>query len=384
MTGYLRVKHEKYYMICPFKDAQGKWRQKSKCTGLPQKGHKREAEKMLQQWQAELSAQALPSLTSGNILFLDFMRDWLKDIAAHSVKENTLEKYYVVFNRHIELYQPFWNLPLKKLTPAIIQSYYNDMVNTLSPNTIRKHHANIHSCLEYAVRLDLLPYNPAKRIVLPKKEKYQGAKVFVPDQLIELLDIFKDDPLEAVIQLTTTYGLRRSEVCGLQWSSIDFDAKTLLICHTAVKSGGKLIYSDSTKTATSRRRLPLTSSMVVYLQQLKKRQEEHKRLLGSLYTSSGYVCTKVDGSPIDPDFVTHHFQSTLKKRGLSYRFHDLRHSTVYALRKGGCDPKDIQTWLGHSDVSTTLNIYGHMMDGDMSHIGDIMDAALSTSQQATA
>jgi len=58
------------------------------------------------------------------------------------------------------------------------------------------------------------------------------------------------------------------------------------------------------------------------------------------------------------------------------RFHDLRHSVVYALRKGGCDVKDIQAWLGHSDVSTTLNVYGHVMGGDIKRLGHVMDSTL--------
>lgn len=136
-------------------------------------------------------------------------------------------------------------------------------------------------------------------------------------------------------------------------------------------------YSDSTKTATSNRKLPLTAFMRAYLQKVKAQQSESKELLGSAYQNSGFVCVYADGSPIRPDFVTPHFQRILKQGGLPViRFHDLRHSAVYALRKGGCDAKDIQTWLGHSDVSTPLNIYGHLLGGDMERLGKVMDSLL--------
>ena len=101
------------------------------------------------------------------------------------------------------------------------------------------------------------------------------------------------------------------------------------------------------------------------------------RLLGNGYTDSGYICVQKDGTPINPDFVTHHFQRVLKGSQLPVvRFHDLRHAAVYALRKGGCDAKDIQAWLGHSDITTTLNVYGHVLNGDMDRLGQVMDRLL--------
>ena len=75
--------------------------------------------------------------------------------------------------------------------------------------------------------------------------------------------------------------------------------------------------------------------------------------------------------------MTPHFQRRLREIGLPViRFHDLRHSAVYALRKGGCDAKDIQAWLGHSDITTTLNVYGHVLGGDMDKLGQVMDSLL--------
>ena len=81
--------------------------------------------------------------------------------------------------------------------------------------------------------------------------------------------------------------------------------------------------------------------------------------------------------------MTPHFQRRLKEIGLPViRFHDLRHSAVYTLRKGGCDAKDIQAWLGHSDVTTTLNVYGHVLGGDMDKLGQVMDTMLYQSAKA--
>ncbi len=248
---------------------------------------------------------------------------------------------------------------------------------------MRKHHANIHKCLDYAVRLGLIAFNPSAQVELPAKQKYTGATACTPEQLQNLLHLFRGDPLETVLMLGITYGLRRSEVCGLRWDAVDMDAGTLHICHTAVKANGRVLYSDSTKTATSNRVLPLTASMREYLGSVRERQEENKRLFGRDYTDSGYICVKPDGTPIDPDFVTHHFRRVLVANDVPIiRFHDLRHSAVNTLRKGGCDVKDIQAWLGHSDVSTTLNVYGHILQGDMVRLGNVVDAALFQAPKA--
>ena len=370
--------------VRPYVGKSGQRRQKSDSTGLPVKGNKRRAQQMLDNRLKELAQQYEPFLDDGRVLFLDFMRDWLDNVMAYKVKENTLEQYNLTFDRYISEHKPFHGLKLQDLTPPLLQSYYSEQVKAgLSPNTMRKHHANIHKCLNHAVRLGLIAFNPSAQVELPAKQKYTGATACTPEQLQDLLQLFRGDPLETVLMLGITYGLRRSEVCGLRWDAVDMEAGTLHICHTAVKANGRVLYSDSTKTSTSNRVLPLTASMREYLGSVRERQEENKRLFGRDYTDSGYICVKPDGTPIDPDFVTHHFRRVLVANDVPViRFHDLRHSAVNTLRKGGCDVKDIQAWLGHSDVSTTLNIYSHILQGDMARLGNVADAALFQAPKA--
>lgn len=383
-TGSLRVKRGIYQMVIDYQDETGKRRQKSESTGLTEKGNKRRAQQMLDKRLEEISQQYTAALGATNVLFLTFMRNWLDDVMVYKVRENTLAQYNLTFNGYIAKYKPFHGVKLKDITPALLQSYYNEQLKAgLSPNTVRKHHANIHKCLNYAVQLGLIVFNPSAQVELPAKQKYTGATICPPEQLPDLLKLFRDDVLETVLMIDVTYGLRRSEVCGLRWDAVDFEAGTLHIRHTAVVANGKVLYSDSTKTATSNRVLPLTPSMRDYLLKVKERQEKNKELLGEAYTDSGYICVKDNGVPIDPNFVTHHFLRMLKAHDFpAMRFHDVRHSVVYALRKGGCDLKAIQAWLGHSDISTTLNLYSHVMDGDMKLLGDVMDSALFQSTKA--
>ncbi len=384
-TGNLRVKRGVWQMVFEYQDPTGQRKQKSESTGLPEKGNKRRAQKMLDKRLDELSQQYTTALENRNVQFLTFMRSWLDDVVLYKVRDTTMTQYNYVFDSYIAEYKRFAGIKLQELTAALLQSYYNTQLKAgLSPNTVRKHHANIHKCLNYAVRLGMITVNPSIMTELPPKRKYQGATAYTPEQLRELLKLFQDDPLETPVELTVTYGLRRSEVCGLRWDAIDFEAGTIHVRHTAVMVKGKVTYSDSTKTATSNRVLPLTANMRIYLQVVKARQEENKKLFGNSYVDSGYVCVHPNGAPIRPDYVTPHFQRKLKEAGLPViRFHDLRHSAVYALRKGGCDAKDIQAWLGHSDITTTLNVYGHVLGGDMDKLGQVMDKVLFNAARAS-
>ena len=384
-TGSLRVKRGIYQIVIDYVDAKGQRRQKSESTGLTEKGNKRRAQAILDQRLQELERESEAALEARDQLFLSFMRSWLDEVVSHRVKANTLTQYNMVFDKYISAYKPFVGVTLHDLTPALLQSYYNTQLAAgLSPNTIRKHHANIHRCLAYAVRLDLMLYNPADRVELPKKKRYQGAQALTPAQLGEVLKAFEGDMLETVVRIAVTYGLRRSEVCGLAWDAVDFEAGTLHVCRTAMVNQGVVTYCDSTKTASSNRVLPLTPSIRDYLLKVKADQEEQRRLFGGAYIDSGLVCVKANGEPIHPNLVTHHFRLVLKKHGLPLvRFHDLRHSAVYALRKGGADAKDIQAWVGHSDVSTTLGVYGHILGNDLTRLGAVMDKVLFDQGQAS-
>ena len=121
------------------------------------------------------------------------------------------------------------------------------------------------------------------------------------------------------------------------------------------------MYSDNTKTATSNRVLPLTANMRAYLQTVKAQQEENKKLFGDAYLDSGYVCVHPNGSPIRPDYVTPHFRRKLKEAGLpAIRFHDLRHFYATAALERDESYKTLQETLGHSTITTTMDIYAHV------------------------
>jgi len=135
---------------------------------------------------------------------------------------------------------------------------------------------------------------------LPSKQRYTGATACTPEQLQDLLQLFQGDPLETVLMFSIIYGLRRSEVCGLRWDAVDMEAGTLHICHTAVVANGKVLYSDSTKTATSNRVLPLTAGIRDYLGKVQQSQEETSGSLGRTTPIAGISVLGLTAPPSTP------------------------------------------------------------------------------------
>ena len=145
-------------------------------------------------------------------------------------------------------------MTLKNLTAKDIQEFYLSELERVSPSSVIHYHANIHKALKYAVKMNLIPYNPADKVERPKKQKYI-ADYYRLEELELLFGATKDHPYSLLIQITTFYGLRRSEAPGLRWDAIDFERNTITIRHivTNAKIDGKceIVCADQQKEKPS-------------------------------------------------------------------------------------------------------------------------------------
>ena len=208
-------------------------------------------------------------------------------------------------------------MTLKNLTAKDIQEFYLSELDRVSPSSVIRYHANIHKALKYAVKIDLIDVNPADKAERPKKDRYVGS-FYDADEVNALFEAEKGSKLELPILFGAFYGLRRSEAIGLKWDAIDFDQNTITIRHTVTSCDldGKriLVASDTTKTKSSMRTLPLVPSMRERLLALKEEQQENRRLCGCSYIKDylEYVCVNEIGDLIKPHYVTESFPKLLK------------------------------------------------------------------------
>lgn len=369
VAGHLREQNGYYQMILSYKDAEGKRKTKSISTGLPVKGNKRKAEAMLMDARKHFDNRVMTEKADqkDEILFTDFMLSWL-EMMRNSVELTTYASYAMTIKSRIVPYFEGKNIKLKDLTPKDIQDYYQYglTVEKVSANTVIHRHANIRKALQYALKTGLIDFNPADRVERPRKGKYT-ASTYNDKELETLFAVVKGQKIELAVILGAFYGLRRSEVVGLKWDAIDFERKTLTIKHTVteVSLDGKVTVIDKerTKTKSSYRTLPLVAPFEELLVRLKAEQELNRKVCGNAYCTDYLDFIYVDelGERIKPNYITQNFSIVLANNGLKkIRFHDLRHSCASLLYANGVSLKEIQEWLGHSDISTTSNIYTHL------------------------
>ena len=277
---------------------------------------------------------------------------------------------------------------LKQLRPTDIQAFYMEQLKRVTANSVIHYHANIHKALKYAVKIELLDSNPADKVERPKKNPFMGS-FYDSDEVAKLFEAAKGTLLEVPVFLGAFYGLRRSEVLGLKWSAIDFQSNTITIKHTVTSCNldGKHIQvaRDTTKTKSSLRILPLVPAFREKLLEVRDYQKECRRLCGKCYNKKylEYICVDEMGNLISPHYLTSAFPKLLEKNGLRrIRFHDLRHSCASLLLANGVPMKQIQEWLGHSDFSTTANVYAHLDYNSKLSSADAMVNGLSGALQA--
>ena len=366
IAGHLQEKNGLYYIVLSYKDESGKRHTPWFPTKLPVKGNKKRAEAMLLDMRQNYIppstiAKSIPVAEAQNDLsFSDFLQQWLC-VAKSTVMLTTYASYAGLMKSSILPYFAERGILLKDLTPMELQSFYTVQLSRVSANTVIHYHAIIHRALKYAVKMNMIPANPADRIERPKKEKFVGS-FYDSSEVNALFSHLEGHPLEVPIKLGAFYGLRRSEILGLKWSAIDFNANTITIRHTVTSCNldGKHIEvaADTTKTKSSMRTLPLVPDFRNLLLKKKEEQARYRKLCGRSYCTEyiEYICVNEIGERLKPNTLSGGFKQILKKNGMRIiRLHDLRHSCASLLLANGVPMKQIQEWLRHSDFSTAAN-----------------------------
>lgn len=394
VTGTLQKKTMKsgksYYYAVLNIDGKTKWI----ATGLQVNGNKRLAQRQLQeilQEYTEKSAAAasqqactneIPSVegstgdeNQADVLFSEWVKEWLISRKI-DVRECTGESY----ETHARVIVEYFNenqIKLSEISYSDIEEYCKYMLKEGKVNrytgeksgyairTVRSQKFIITSALDWAVKRGMIANNPALTVTVSRKKNRQLARKPVFFTVKEANDYLtflkgKNDILYELIYTTLMFGLRRTEVLGLTVQSVDFARKKLYINRTVVKML-HIHDENATKTFDSEREYPLTDELITFFKEVIAKKRMYKKFFGNNYTDNDFLFTWEDGRPFFPDYVSKHHKKMVAMFGKpNLTFHNLRHSTACILYEQGWKAKDIQEWLGHADIVTTMNIYTHI------------------------
>jgi len=248
------------------------------------------------------------------------------------------------------------NTPINKLF-----TYKDKSFVPLKSKTISHYHGLISSILETAVKWQVLYNNPCSRVEPPKVEQKE-ARYLDEYQAMELLNCLESEPLQykAMITLLLYSGMRRGELCGLEWSDVDFDNCIIDINKSSQYTKDRGIFEDDTKSKSSNRVIKLPSFVSQLLAYHRNAQAIERFRLGDQWVDSNKLFTQWNGSPIHPDTITKWFRKFITKYNLpDITIHSLRHTNATLMIAGGVDLRTVSKRLGHSKTSITTDIYTH-------------------------
>ena len=301
----------------------------------------------------------------------EWAANWTEQYLKRGVSARSYDRQKSIIDRHIV--PALGNIPLQKLSVVKINDLYRQLeAGGLHPSTIHYVHVVLGSCLKAAVKIGSLARNPVANAAPPKVNAQSGGRALTQPELDKLLRAFDGDPLFTVVALAAGTGARVNELLALEWSAVDWTAKTLRI-DAALKPTRAGLERGTPKTERSRRTIRLDDGLMALLEAERGRQEgEQRRLRGidgqvaMLHTLLPERALLFPTSPIDPTKPRRHgpiskaFAARAAKIGFAgLRFHDLRHTHATLLLQAGVPVAAVSARLGHANAAVTLGIYSH-------------------------
>ena len=343
-----------------------------RALGLPEGANKTKVNKAFREVVAQYEQEFWEEQERGgrppaDIPVYDYLVSYLKRVEPE-LQKNTIVSYRSMTNGKIRRYfQRRPQLTVGNLKPQDIQDFYQSLfADGVVANTVIHYHALLRRAFQQAFKEERIDANPFDRVGRPKKNKFHGEN-YSEEELLTLLHLARGDVIYPAILLAGAMGLRRSEALGVRWSRIDWETKTVLLDTKIVEyreNGKKKVEPvEEMKNKSSRRTLPLPDPVVEMLQVQKEHREVYRKMFQGSYNAQylDYVCVNQLGELLRPSYVTDHFRELLEKYGLRHiRFHDLRHTFASLLINQDVPLINVSNFLGHSDLSTTANIYAHL------------------------
>ena len=400
ITGSIQINKGYYFIVFNMYNEYGKRKPEWHSTGLKVDNNERknnqirkQAEKMLNEELVKVNAEnsfsnkmntIAKNSKYSNMLFSDYMLEWLENIKP-KVVQSTYIGYEQVVKGRLCTYFKSKKIKLIDLRPRDIQDFINYLYKQrLKGSTIAHYTSNMNTALKEAVIAEIIPSNPMDRIESVKKEVYIP-EFYTDDELIELIEVIKAQKLKLPLTLGIIYGLRREEILGLTWNAIDFKNKSITIRKTVGRGKydgvTQFLIKDIPKNKSSYRTLPMFDFITDLLKKYKEKYKLNEKIFGNTYITDykDFICLMDNGELVKPDYVDRTFSRILKENGFRHiRLHDLRHSCATLLLRNGVPLPEIQKWLGHSNIITTQR-YSHLDQNDKSIPANMIETKFNMS-----
>lgn len=318
------------------------------------------------------------------ITFDKFFKDWLYTVHLMDKKPSTKERYDSTYKNHIrDSYLS--KIPLHKISTSDLQEFYNQKFEEKGENVVKNIHKIINPCVRYAFDNGKIMRNFASTVKIPKDlsqviDKHQKIRPLTIDEQMRLIDALKGHKYAALYNTALDTGMRQGELFALTWADIDFSDLTIRINknHSCVKdivTKKQVNYTTNTKTAKSRRVIPLANRTKKILLEHMKEQKIQLLRIGIIQTDDTLVFGSIVNTPLDSSNILKELKKVYTSIGITDKtFHDLRHTYATRLFELGEPAKTVQELLGHSNVNITLGTYTHVLEKQKTKTASLIDA----------
>jgi len=347
--------------------------------------NKREAEQLLGQLIAEIEKGRFIDPTK--LTFKDFAERWLSDYAEVNLAPKTVFRYKQLLNSRI--FPAMGHLKVDQIRPTHLLEFYKNLQEEdirldgkqgkLSTRTILHHHRLLSAIFNSAVKWQVILNSPAVRVNPPKVNKTQVV-CYNEEQATAMLKAMDKEPLKykTGITLTLVTGLRQGELMGLEWQDINFEESTITIRQASQYLPGKGLFPIEPKHEMSKRIISIPFSVLSLFKAYRKEWLGSRLKVGDLWQGTNRLFATWDGKPMYPSTITHWFTKFQAAHNLPrITFHALRHTSASWLMAQGLPLKSISSRLGHANISTTADIYGHALKSVDREIAKKFDGLLT-------
>ena len=329
--------------------------------------------KACREWLKGITGQVEQGLTydATRTTFGEYLEGWL-NLKRSVVRIHTIEQYQRTVNKYI--LPGLKNAKLNELTPGRIQGLYDQLQKQgVTPRVVQVVHAVIYGSLQQALKLGIIGRNPALAAVTPAA-KLREIQVWDESQISQFLVSIQGQRNETLYRLALATGMRRGELCGLQWSDVDWLAKTIYVQRQVTQPEGGGFQYTLPKTSAGRRMISLGENMIQALRLQIERVQTLRAAVGERWKDNDLIFPSLAGTPIDGYNLSKEFRILAEQAGLPrIRFHDLRHTAASMMLNHGIPVIIVSRILGHSKPSITMDIYGHLIPGMQDQAASLMD-----------